>query len=217
MWCAWCVPEGEITVEVSMRPYGGSQSDYLIHFTKRGNRPNAEWVPAEIRAMSAEERLRAIVTEGVMKPFRPYGAHIPCVCFTETTIEHLRFLLKERGYTPWGIVMTRGQVLAKGGGTVAYINNQVTLAQFDRAGLRHWAVRTGGDTDWTYEREWRIPWPSPDRMSLRTGIRAIFIPDESWRPVPEGEELPELWLKTPIWVWNAKENKVAEHPPGDLA
>ncbi|MDC0773899.1 hypothetical protein [Streptomyces sp. HD] len=134
--------------------------------------------------------------------------------FSETTIHHLRFLLGERRYRPWGIVLTRPQVLLKGGGTVAYIQDEETLAKFKGAGLDHWAVRTGGSTDWTHEREWRIPWRWPT-MRLDE-VRAILIPDESWRPLPKGEQQPELWTRSRIWVWKAEKKKVGEFKPGEL-
>jgi hypothetical protein len=191
-----------------------SQSDFLIHFTGRGGRPHPGWVDADIRSMSAQERLKSIVSSGLMRPFPPYGADMPCVCFSETTIEHLRFLLGDRRYLPWGIVLTRQQVLLRGGGTVAYIQDEETLAKFKGAGLDHWAVRTGGFTDWTHEREWRIPWKWP-KLRLPE-VRAILVPDASWRPVDKGEELPELWQKSRIWVWNAKKQKVGEYEPGTL-
>ncbi|MFD3794932.1 hypothetical protein [Streptomyces californicus] len=164
--------------------------------------------------MSAEERLRSIVSDGLMRAFPPYGTEKPCISFSETTIGHLRFLLGKRGYCPWGIVLTRRQVLRKGGGTVAYIQDDQTLRKFRSAGLNHWVVRTDDSTDWTHEREWRIPWLGP-RMRLHE-VRAILIPDETWRPSPQDEQQPELWTKSPIWVWRAGTKKVGEFPPGML-
>ncbi|GAA0481242.1 hypothetical protein [Streptomyces olivaceiscleroticus] len=207
---------------VLMGNYGGSQSDYLIHFTRRGNRRHSKSVPVKIQVMSAEERLGSIIRDGAMRLFRPFGAEKPCACFTETTLEHLRYLLNKRGYSPWGIVMTRDQVLDDGGGTVTYTHRESTLTAFRNAGLGHWAVRTGGEVsavDWTYEREWRIPWHTP-QLPLKDRVRAILISNEFWRPVPKDEELPDLWKKSHIWVWRpeAEEGKgaVTQYAPGDL-
>lgn len=192
-----------------------SQSDDLIHFTGRNGARRPDWVDADILGMTAKERLGAIVRDGRMRTFAPYGgATMRCACFSEANPEHLSYLLGKRRYLPFGIVVTRSQVLEKGGGTVAYIQDELTREEFTRAKLGHWVVRTEYDSDWTHEREWRIPWKWP-RIRWDE-LRAILVPNTTWRPVPPGEELPALWLKSPIWVWNSKTRKAEEHAPGTL-
>ncbi|MFJ9576139.1 hypothetical protein ACIRQF_07045 [Streptomyces sp. NPDC101191] len=212
-------------IEVSMqymdeKDISPVQSDDLYHFTSRGDRQPPSWVAADIRAMTAEQRLQSILTTGLIRTFRPYSKQVRpeqkrCVCFTEAPISHLAWLMEKRRYEPYAIVMSRGQILGAGGGQVAYINCEMTLKAFDRAGLGHWVVPTGGQPDWTHEREWRMPWQHEQMPIPR--LKAILVPDASWRPVPAGEPLPELWVKTPIRVWNPKKKLCTEYAPGKLA
>ncbi|MFF2641757.1 hypothetical protein ACFVUB_18130 [Streptomyces niveus] len=98
---------------------------------------------------------------------------------------------------------------------MAYVQDEATLDAFKKAGLAHWAVRPGGDTDWTYEREWGIPWRGPKFRP--EAVRAILVPDATWRSARKDDgELPELWVKSRIWVWKAKEEKVVGYLPGTL-
>ncbi|HEY5835028.1 hypothetical protein [Streptomyces sp.] len=216
---------------------GPAQSDYLYHFTSRnGGRPTG--VPEEIQWMSPEQRLERILHEERLLAFPPFGADVPCVCFSECPPEHLAYLIAMRYFTPWGIVVTRSALLGLGGGDVAYVPDTVA-AIFRGKGLGHWAVRTGPDSTWMHEREWRLPRSTGD-VSL-ISVRAILVGDINWRPAPvmtgwwvhgsTGDalpgpdaslyaqpqtELPRLWRESPIWVWNPTSQEVDEHPPGTL-
>ncbi|MFD8296619.1 hypothetical protein ACFV13_10400 [Streptomyces bauhiniae] len=216
---------------------GPAQSDDLYHFTGRvGSRPAA--VPQEIQHMTPQERLNNILTEGQLRAFPPFGAVTPCVCFSESPPAHLSHLIGLGRFQPWGIVVSRYGVLDLGGGSVAYVPEAVH-AQFREAGLEHWSVRTGTDSAWMHEREWRLP-RTDGYVSIRS-VRAILVGDPTWRPSlveaawvdgstgeplpgPNGNpfaqpimDLPRLWRESEIWVWDAQRQSVNSYPPGALS
>ncbi len=136
---------------------GPAQSDYLYHFTGRnGQRPDS--VPESIQGMSAQERLDSILREKQFRAYAPFGATTPCICFSESPPDHLKYLLGIGRFSPWGIVTHRSAILSAGGGSVAYVPDAVH-AQFQQAGLAHWSVRTATGSTWMHEREWRLPRP----------------------------------------------------------
>ena len=217
---------------------GPAQSNDLFHFTGRaGGRP--EWVPEGIRAMDARQRLSAILSEKKILAFPPFGATTPCVCFSECPPKHLAYLIGQQRFQPWGVIAWRSDLLDSGGGTVAYVPNTV-YDEFKTAGLEHWAVRTDNGSAWLHEREWRLPRSAGvDHVKL-LGLRAILIGDADWRPDPVVEywvdgstggpipgpdgnpetqpitDLPELWRKSAIWVWDRKRESVVTYEPGEL-
>ncbi|MGW4735146.1 hypothetical protein ACWEQC_39390 [Streptomyces shenzhenensis] len=214
-----------------------AQSDDLFHFTGRnGNRP--DYVPEKIRNMSPQERLDAILGTQRLRGFRPFGTTQACICFSESPPDHLAHLIITRGFSPWGVVVDRVAVLEMGGGSVAYVPDAV-YTYFRAGGLEHWAVRTGTDSVWLHEREWRLPIRG-EGVNL-VSVRAILIGDPEWRPSPvetgdwlngetgeripgpDGsphtrpiEDLPSLWRNSQIWVWDASTNTVIKHAPGTL-
>jgi hypothetical protein len=136
-------------------------------------------------------------------------------------------------------VATRDGLLAAGGGTVAYVPEEVYEA-FRTAGLEHWAVRTSAGSTWMHEREWRVPAPDgADGLQLYN-LRAVLVGNPNWRPtevrtgwfmhMDQGElcggcndpfclemtDLPRLWLQSEIWVWNSAVRQVEVYPPGAL-
>ncbi|MFB7454861.1 hypothetical protein [Streptomyces sp. NPDC056194] len=216
---------------------GPAQSDDLFHFTGRnGNRPRD--VPEEIQRMKPSERLDSIITQQKLLAFPPFGARQACVCFSECPPEQLAYLITMGLFLPWGVVVRRSQVMDCGGGSVSYVPDKV-YEKFERAGLEHWAVRTGEKSTWLHEREWRLP---PKGKGIRlNALRAILIGDETWRPslvdtnewinAETGElclgpgdtpsarprqHYPELWRQSEIWVWDATAKRMIKHPPGTL-
>ncbi|MFE1909428.1 hypothetical protein ACFW96_38040 [Streptomyces gardneri] len=216
---------------------GPAQSDDLYHFTGRiGDRPND--VPNHIQKMTPQERLDTILAERTLRAFPPFGAGFPCACFSESTPDHLAFLVKSWKVKPWGIVGSRMSLLRLGGGTVAYVPDQ-QYQHFKNVGMAHWAVRVGTNSTWMHEREWRIPRQNGE-IRLQ-GVRAILIGDASWRPslVDTGEwinaengeqcqgpgetplaqprmDYPGLWRESAVWVWDSKSEAVIKHAPGTL-
>lgn len=216
---------------------GPAQSDYLYHFTGReGRRPDL--VPDVIQGMSAQERLDSILREGQFRAFPPFGATTPCVCFSESPPDHLKYLIGTRRFSPWGIVTHRSTLLTFGGGSVAYVPDSV-YAEFQQAGLGHWSVRTAEGSTWMHEREWRLP--RAKGFAGISSVQAILVGDISWRPSlvevgwvdrstgepvtgeetsPYAEqvyELPRLWRESAIWVWDARAEAVVRYGPGTLS
>ncbi|MFE7752125.1 hypothetical protein [Streptomyces sp. NPDC057428] len=217
---------------------GPAQSDDLYHFTGRvGERPND--VPEHIRKMTPQQRLDAIITERMLRAFPPFGTSMPCACFSESSPEHLAFLIKNRKVKPWGILGSRRSLLRLGGGSVAYVPDQ-QYQYFKNTGMAHWAVRVGANSTWMHEREWRIPRQNGE-IKL-AGVRAILIGDASWRPslvetdewvnAETGEQCqgpaetphaqprqdhPTLWRESAIWAWDDDSESVVKHPPGALS
>lgn len=229
---------------------GPAQSDELIHFVHRG--PKAGYspdVPAEIQVMGPQERLDAILSSARQKGFAPFHRApansmepplAPCVCYSEAPATHLEHLIADRLFKPWGIAITRKQMLDAGGGSIAYVGDDV-YEKFYRMGLGAWAVRTGDGSQWMHEREWRLPMKKGSNGLVRlTSLAAILIGKADWRPSKVGtgqwvngstgepcqpgedpfaievKDYPELWLKTPIWVWDWATRAVIKYDPGTL-
>ncbi|MGY5138397.1 hypothetical protein ACWGJW_39495 [Streptomyces nigrescens] len=188
-------------------------------------------MPVEIQNMSPWQRLDAILREGTLRAFPPFGTTRPCICLSESPFSHLIHLIVEGEFAPWGIVVTRDRLLAAGGGSVAYVPTLVRDA-FARAGLEHWAVRTEDGSWWMHQREWRLPTPpgAPSVLLSPLGVKAVLIGDLAWRPTrvmgsaldeATGElrhepELPTLWRVSETWVWDHANRTMVAYPPGTL-
>ncbi|MDX2403449.1 hypothetical protein NJO91_09960 [Streptomyces microflavus] len=225
---------------------GPAQSDTLVHFTSRGE--NASFtpkVPEKFRQMTAPERLDSILGSGRLYGYPPFGAQQACVCFSESPKDHLDHLIADRGFGPWGVVVTRAGVLTHDGGAVAYVTDDV-YKRFVGAGLGHWAVPIRENSQWMHEREWRAPLCEDIDGNIKqyscfsmTRAHAILIGDPNWRPTPittgyrngyTGEqtypndpaaipvtELPEMWRESDVWVWNREARSMDIYPAGDLS
>ncbi|MFD8354917.1 hypothetical protein ACFV1X_39115 [Streptomyces coelicoflavus] len=181
---------------------GPAQSDHLIHFTGRpiGRQPTPS-VPAEIRTMSPQQRLDSILGSASVRAFAPFGVERPAVCFSESPPDHMVHLIADLGFPPWGIVVSRSDFVATGGGAVAYLPDHVR-DEFP-PDLRHWVVpfmTDGRLGDWSHEREWRLPMPkipgSGDYHSAigfpdTTVLQAVLIGEPDWQPTPVG---------TGVWI-----------------
>ena len=164
------------------------------------------------------------------------------VCLSESPLEHLRWLVSDRGWPPWGLLVRRQTVFDRGGGPVWYARNG-QLAGVPES-LRGWAVRfeTGLQrSEWLHEREWRVPVPDADPALLLPpgSVTAILIGDPTWRPtqvvrqtlyvnesgapVQPGEpghpvwadvpELPTLWTgASQHWFWDQEADRSGRYP-----
>jgi hypothetical protein len=222
-------------VAIDFGPVGPAQSKYLYHFTGRaGDKPS--WVPEQISAMTPEERLSEILCTRTWKGFPPFGAGRgsdrgePCLCLSETTTEHLAYLIDFRAFQPWGLVFTRERVYRRGGGAVAYVPRHVH-DHMRNLWLGHWAVPLDEKSMWMHEREWRIPLGSKlQALTLPSGcLQGILVADADWRPAkvptsqaetgsdePVGMDYPPLWRETPIWVWDSKTKGLVKYRSGEL-
>jgi hypothetical protein len=214
---------------------GPAQSELLTHFCGRpeGSRMTPD-VPPEIEGMEPSQRLDAILGQERILGFPPFGAQSsqPMVCFSESPIDHLRHLLGERRWRPWGLVFARDFVYDRDGGPVFYARpRQLEQAPAD---LHSWMVglgkSDGGFQDWTHEREWRVPGAALDFDA--NDVVAVLVGQFDWAPslveytVVDGyrngitgevcdrgdmyaqecttirEDLPITWLKARRWFWD---------------
>lgn len=200
--------------------------------------PQTPSVPADIRAMNAETRLHRILWQQQLRGFAPFGGSTPMICFSESPLDHLSWLLQRRGWQPWGLVLTRQSMYNVDGGPVWYARSQ----QYDLLSEPHrsWAVRFDATpqrrSDWLHEREWRVPHPA---LALPVGsVVAVIIGLPDWQPwgVVEREvmvdpetggqvdpssrravpqmmpfmELPPLWGTVQRWYWDATTGQVVQ-------
>lgn len=220
---------------------GPAQSDLLVHLCGRPtNTRQTPHVPPDIASASAAARLDRILTTGQMKGFPPFGAEAdqPTACFSESPLPHLIHLLK-RGWQPWGLLFTRQWVYDQGGEPVSYMRK----ARWDTRQRQDkpFAVRLEADpgegwSDWTHEREWRVPL-DPQRPYLTLtpqSVAGILIGDSSWQPTPgwgpfinrisgqlsDGNdpfdepwpEPPPIWTSAPKWLWNSSTGQFLTSP-----
>ncbi len=91
--------------------------------------------------MTPAERLDSILWGETLYGFPPFGADKdqPMVCFSESPLDHLQWLLATRGWPGWGLFFTRQAVYGLGGGPVWYTRTP----QWHGLGRdqRRWAVR----------------------------------------------------------------------------
>lgn len=219
---------------------GPAQTELLIHFCGRpfGRQPTP-FVPADVRAMTAEARLHQILWQQQLSGFPPFGAASPMICFSESPPDHLGWLLR-RGWQPWGLVFTRQSLYQVGGGPVWYTRSP----QYDELSEAHrsWAVRLDANpyrkSDWLHEREWRVPHPG---LYLPPGsVVAVITGRPDWQPwgvvnrelmvdpetggqvdpsypnaVPQVvpvTELPPLWGTVQKWHWDVATGQVVQSP-----
>ncbi|MET9396107.1 hypothetical protein [Kitasatospora sp. NPDC002965] len=146
--------------------------------------------------MTSQQRLDSILGGARLRAFAPFGNERAAVCFSESPPDHMAHLIADLGFPPWGIVMTRSELVAGGGGAVAYLPDHVR-DKFP-SNLRHWVVPFGTNgrfEDWSHEREWRLPMPtkpgtneycSAITFKETTNLQAILVGDPVWRPTPVG-------------------------------
>lgn len=208
-------------------------SDMLVHFTGR-DRDRPDLLP-HIAAMTAEQRLVAILTQRRITGFAHYWSSAPGVCLSESRPEDVAYLVKHRGWSPFGVLFRTAEVARAGGGPVAYLRSEV-LARLQQPvvvepdqGVLFWVARlefdpTSPPSDWRHEREWRIPGDGLDFDAIQPSGLLVDRPD--WRMPDQHDpnlglgDRPERWDDTapwvrevPRWWWNAASSsfqKVAE-------
>jgi hypothetical protein len=228
---------------LQLRGPGPAQSNLIYHFCGRppGTGTSTQ-LDSDIAAMtSAPDRLANILWEGGLRGSPPFGAANRMVCFSESPVEHLRWLLHDQAFPPWALLVTREWVYSCGGGPVWYTreaqHRSLTPEQ------RNWAVRFERYTsDWLHEREWRIPVP-PGFTGLQITadvVKAVLIGEPTWAPwrqvleptgyligmdgtpgldgvAPEMAprwRLPRLWERIPAFWWDRTNRRfVLVHAP----
>ncbi len=146
------------------------------------------FVPKVIREQTHAQRLDNILWEQRLYGYPPFGADNdqPMVCLSESPPDHLRWLLGNQHWPPWGLMFHRQDVYNVGGGPVWYTRQK----QYDTLNQdqRPWVVRLDtslrAKSDWLHEREWRIPLPL-GYQGLNLGVvtvAAILIGTPTWQP-----------------------------------
>jgi hypothetical protein len=171
--------------------------------------------------MSAPDRLTSILHSQQLLGFTTFSEGDPAVCFTESTLAGIEFMLARRGYQPWALVFDRQSVYDAGGGPVWYARpaQYTALGRIDPV-LRSWAVRLDPGSDWLEEQEWRIVLPGrtdgliPFVPLTTLRFAAIIVGDSTWNGVREREYpdeaghraralfSPPLPRGLPRWSWN---------------
>jgi hypothetical protein len=163
-------------------------SPVVTHFCSRARR-HAGTVPNDILQMTPPKRLESILWDGHLRAFVTYSGGDPAVCFTEATwSDGINFLIRQRGYPPWGLVFSRNSVYNAGGGPVWYArtHEQRMLAQLGPR-IQAWTVRLDVDSDWLEEREWRIPRTPQDPKTVvaisELELVGLLVGDPAWTGV----------------------------------
>jgi hypothetical protein len=163
-------------------------SDSLVHFTGRA-RPAAPQVPQWIRDQTPDQRLESILRSAAFVPSVSYSGGWPAVCFTESTVAGLEYLIERQGFHPWGLMIDRQWVFDQGGAPVWHYRSEdeAEIRELSPR-LRTWAVRLDSDpsrpSDWLFEREWRVPC-KPDVEALvidPDAVHAVIVGDPFWAP-----------------------------------
>lgn len=167
-------------------PVHPAQSEYLIHFCGSGSAP----VDPDIAAMSAPDRLNAILTTGQVRAFGTYGSEWPSVSLTESDAEAAASLILQCNFQPWGLVFRREWAWSRGGGPVWYVRSDQYHGAKSALGpfMTSFLVNTDpGRADWLHQREWRIPAPTESCSHIdfsESDLVAIVVGDPAWIPGP---------------------------------
>lgn len=175
-----------------LNPAGPAQSELLIHFCGRPlGRPHTKGLAERIRLLTPEQRLGNILWEQRIYGTTPFGADHPraMVSLSESPLGHLQWLLGS-GWPAWGLLLRRQRAYDAGGGPVWYTRSDQfkDLTPQQRAWAARFDTTPGNRSDWSHEREWRIPVPMENpALYLGPGdIAAILVADPSWQPVRYG-------------------------------
>lgn len=158
-------------------------SEWLVHFTGRPR--TRKDLSAEIKAASPSERLESVLRGRTLTAFRTFYAPVPVVCFTESTLRGLEYMIGQAQFSPWGLVFHRQTVYERGGGPVfhlreEYWDHRQSLPEEVQAMIVKFAA---GEAEWVEEREWRIAYSDGDGFSFDTDeIEAVIVGDPNWPP-----------------------------------
>jgi hypothetical protein len=173
-------------------------SNAVVHLTGRSGTRRSD-PPDDVAAMTAEERLVNILHYQQILAFPSFsiGVDDPVVCFSEATLEGIRYLVGARGrahrYEACGIAFPKQAVFDQGGGPALYVRgDEWHLVQQFPARLRGRTTRYWPGADpapggaplqpelesmslWTDEREWRLVVNDGRKLGL------LGLPWVGWR------------------------------------
>src|SRR6266516_3972805 len=142
-------------------------SDYVVHFIKGDTFDHAF---ETLRKILKEMRL--LGGTGYIK-----GGY-RCVCFSEAPVHHLGSALTRPTvhgvrYRPFGVVVSKSWLFARGGRPVIYRPDEEFLSLPDRMRWRHVRYEPAADPpiDFSWEREWRV---KTDIAALVQRSHALF-------------------------------------------
>ncbi|GAA1616403.1 hypothetical protein GCM10009789_82990 [Kribbella sancticallisti] len=175
-------------------PPGPAQYDWLFHFTGRPvGLAATPSLPGNIRDLHPAARLDNILWEERLRGFPPFSrppVTSPMLSFAESPLPHVQWLIGQRQWPSWALVVSRQHIYDLGGGPALHARTPLynTLSDEQRA----WAVRLETNSisrsDWLHEREWRLPVP-PDQPWLDlspyprpTPAAAVLLGDPNWQP-----------------------------------
>lgn len=121
-----------------------------------------------------------------------------CVCFTETPISKLGYVLaspdvQKMRYRPLGIMVDKKWVFRKGGRPAIYQPNEDFEKLSKDIRYRHVCLeldRPGTPVDLTWEREWRL---HADELVLPPEATTVIVPRRYWRDVLIDTMKPFPW------------------------
>lgn len=153
--------------------------DVVLHMTGRRGQKTADVLPI-IDALNSAQRLASILWLRQLHAVPVFGSNWPVVCFTHATRRALAGMAGR--FDGVGIAFHAQSVFNAGGGPVLYVrgdeyddvhDNPALSKVFRSRIVRWWPGATEGDpaanfmlstslsgvSEWTHEREWRIPRP----------------------------------------------------------
>lgn len=145
-------------------------SEQLVHFT-RGS------------LVEAEQAFRNIITERKLRGSdKGIRGGYKVVCFSEAPVDVLAKLFASTGhsfrYRPFGVMVSKAWLFERGGRPVIY-QPEADFELLPKE-LQHRHVRfdnPGGDKDFTFEREWRIP---IEELHLEPATCTLIVPQREW-------------------------------------
>ncbi|MGE3758172.1 MAG: hypothetical protein AB7H97_10465 [Pseudobdellovibrionaceae bacterium] len=138
-------------------------SKYLFHFTKPQpvwDNPNDFIGRRRIGTTSAFDILKGTLTDGHLRG-RAVLANEVCVCFSETSLEEILWLMSlpewdHNRYTYYGVCVPKDWAYRYGGRPVIYQHADERPHLNASNMFRHNRFEPTGDIDFSWEREWRV-------------------------------------------------------------
>ena len=145
-------------------------SNKLIHFTKGTDQEAADIFLKIIN----ESRL--LGGKGFIR-----GGY-PCVCFTESPVSKLAYMLANRhllnvNYAPFGVMVDKIWLWGKGGRPVIYQSENEYIMLHEEQKYRHKRYEPDKGIDFSWEREWRI---KTEELILDHSDTTIIVPTRHW-------------------------------------
>ncbi|WP_124344075.1 hypothetical protein [Cellulomonas algicola] len=194
---------------------------HLVHYV--GRQRGSDPLPRDVRGLTTEQRLSAILVTGLLRGFVTTGTvNRPVVCVSDASPAELeasfRIGMNARGRVePWALVFDRQIAWETGIRPALYADTQLAhQLRYDffgehptRPGLVQRVDPIAGDgyTDWSHEREWRwvfpvssqVPDPNPT-VQVWPILHAVIAGRQGWKPDGAISAYPER-ATVQRWSW----------------